>query len=79
MMLRSPPLKKTRDLTKMTTDELYRNLMAYEMRIGTESDQTNNEVAFEAIKKTKYKDNDLDEEIDKFRKKVPERKWKIQR
>jgi hypothetical protein len=26
----------------------------------------NNEVAFKAIKKTKYKDNDLDEEIENF-------------
>jgi hypothetical protein len=38
--------------------------MAYEMRIGIESDQTNNEAAFKSIKKTKDKDNNLDEEIE---------------
>ena len=47
-------------------DELHRTLMAYEMRTSTESDQTNNEAAFKAIKKTKDKDNDLDEEIENF-------------
>jgi hypothetical protein len=55
-------IEETKDLTKMTMDELHGTLMAYEMRTGTESDQTNYEVAF-AIKKTKDKDNDLDEEI----------------
>jgi hypothetical protein len=51
-------IEETRDLTKMTMDELHGSLMAYEMRTGTESDQPNNR---------------------KFRKKVPEGKWKIQR
>jgi uncharacterized lipoprotein YehR (DUF1307 family) len=59
-------IEETRDLTKMTMDELHGILMAYEMRTGTESDQTNNEAAFKAIKKTKDKDNDLDEEIANF-------------
>jgi hypothetical protein len=59
-------IEETRDLTKMTMDELHGNLMAYEMRTGTESDQTNNEAAFKAIKKKKDKDNDLDEEITNF-------------
>jgi hypothetical protein len=59
-------IEETRDLTKMTMDELHGTLMAYEMRTGTESDQTNNESAFKAIKKTKDKDNDLDEEIENF-------------
>jgi hypothetical protein len=59
-------IEETRDLTKMTMDELHGTLMAYEMRIGTESDQTNNEAAFKSIKKTKDKDNDLDEEIANF-------------
>jgi len=59
-------IEETRDLTKMTMDELHGTLMAYEMRTGTESDQTNNEAAFKAIKKTKDKDNDLDEEIANF-------------
>ena len=47
-------------------DELHGFLIAYEMRTGTESDQPNNEAAFKAIKKTKNKDNYLDEEIKKF-------------
>jgi hypothetical protein len=59
-------IEETRDLTKMTMDELHGTLMAYEMRKGTESDQPNNEEAFKAIKKTKYKDNNLDEEIENF-------------
>jgi hypothetical protein len=59
-------IEETRDLTKMTMDELHGTLMAYEMKTGTESDQTNNEVAFKAIKKKKDKDNDLDEEITNF-------------
>jgi hypothetical protein len=50
----------------MTMDELHGTLMAYEMRTGIESDQPNNEVAFKAIKKTKDKDNNLDEEIANF-------------
>jgi hypothetical protein len=54
-------IEETRDLTKMTMDELHGTLMAYEMRTCTESDQTNNEVAFKSIKKTEDKDNDLDE------------------
>jgi hypothetical protein len=56
-------IEETRDLTKMTMDELHGSLIAYEMRIGTKSDQSNNEAAFKAINKTKDKDNDLDEEI----------------
>ena len=59
-------IEETRDLTKMTMDELHGILMAYEMRTSTESDQTNNEATFKAIKKTKDKDNDLDEEIANF-------------
>jgi hypothetical protein len=56
-------IEETRDLTKMTMDELHGILMAYEMRTGIESDQPNNEAAFKAIKKTKDKDKYLDEEI----------------
>jgi hypothetical protein len=56
-------IEETRDLTKMTMDELHGSLIEYEMRTGTKSDQPNNEASFKAIKKTKYKDNDLDEEI----------------
>jgi hypothetical protein len=59
-------IEETRDLTKMTMDELHGSLIAYEMRTGTESDQPNNEATFKAIKKTKDKDNDLDEEIANF-------------
>jgi hypothetical protein len=59
-------IEETRDLTKMTMDELHRSLIAYEMRTGTESHQPNNEAAFKAIKKTKDMDNDLDEEITIF-------------
>jgi hypothetical protein len=59
-------IEETRDLNKMTMDELHGTLMAYEMRTGTKSDQTNNEAAFKSIKKTKDKDNDLDEEIENF-------------
>jgi hypothetical protein len=59
-------IEETRDLTKMTMDELHGYLIAYEMRIGIESDQPNNEGVFKSIKKTKYKDNDLDEEITNF-------------
>jgi hypothetical protein len=59
-------IEETRDLTKMTMDELHGSLIAYEMRIGTESDHLNNEAAIKAIKKTKYKDNDLDEETENF-------------
>ena len=50
----------------MTMDELHGSLIAYEMRTGTKSDQPYNEAAFKAIKKTKDKDNDLDEEISNF-------------
>jgi hypothetical protein len=59
-------IEETRDLTKMTMDELHGSLIAYEMRTGTESDQPNNEAAFKAIKNKKDKDNDLDEEIANF-------------
>jgi hypothetical protein len=59
-------IEETRDLTKMTMDELHGSLIAYEMRTITVSDQPNNEVAFKAIKKTKDKDNELDEEIESF-------------
>jgi hypothetical protein len=44
-------------------DELHGSLIAYEMRTCIESDQPNNEASFKSIKKTKDKDNDLDEEI----------------
>ena len=47
-------------------DELHGSLIAYEMRTGTESDQPNNEATFKAINKTKYRDTDLDEEIENF-------------
>jgi hypothetical protein len=50
-------IEETSDLTKITMDE---------MRTGTESDQPNNEATFKAINKTKDKDNDLDEEITNF-------------
>jgi hypothetical protein len=59
-------IEETRDLTKMTMDELHGSVIAYEMRTSTESDQPSNEVAFKSINKTKYKDNDLDEEIENF-------------
>jgi ketopantoate reductase len=59
-------IEETRDLTKMKMDELHGSLIAYGMRTSTESDQPNNEVAFKSIKKTKDKDNDLDEEIGNF-------------
>jgi hypothetical protein len=59
-------IEETRDLKKMAMDELHGSLISYEMRTGTESDQLNNEEAFKSIKKTKYKDNDLDEEIENF-------------
>jgi uncharacterized lipoprotein YehR (DUF1307 family) len=59
-------IEETRDLTKMTMDELHGSLIAYELRTSTESDQSNNEAVFKDIKKTKEKDNDLDEEIENF-------------
>jgi hypothetical protein len=59
-------IEETRDLNKMTMDELHGSLIEYEMRTGTKSDQPNNEVAFKSIKQTKDKDNDLDEEITNF-------------
>jgi hypothetical protein len=59
-------IEETRDLTKMTMDELYGFLIAYEMRTGTEIYQPNNEAAFKSIKKKKDKDSDLDEEIKNF-------------
>jgi hypothetical protein len=59
-------IEETRDLTKMKMDGLHGSLIAYEMRTGTKSDQLNNEEAFKFINKTKDKDNDLDEEIEKF-------------
>jgi hypothetical protein len=59
-------IEETRDLTKMKMDELHGSLIAYEMRTSIESDQPKNEAAFKSIKKTKYKDNDLDEEISNF-------------
>jgi hypothetical protein len=71
-------IEETRDLTKTAMDELHGSLITYEMRTGAESDQPNNEATFKAIKKTKDKDNDLDEEIKKNCKKLSEGKWKIQ-
>jgi hypothetical protein len=59
-------IEETRDLTKMTMDELHGSRITYEMRTGIESDHPNNEAAFKAIKKTKDKDNDLYEEITIF-------------
>jgi uncharacterized lipoprotein YehR (DUF1307 family) len=59
-------IEETRDLTKMTMDELHGSLIAYEMRTSTESDQPNNEATFKSIKKIKDKDTDLDEEIANF-------------
>jgi hypothetical protein len=59
-------IEETRDLTELTMDELHGSLIAYEMRTGTESDQLKNEASFKAIKKTKNKDDDLDEEIKNF-------------
>ena len=59
-------IEETRDLTKMKMDELHGYIIAYEMRTGTKNDQPNNEATFKSIKKTKYKDNDLDEEITNF-------------
>jgi hypothetical protein len=59
-------IEETRDLKKMTMDELHGSLIAYEMRTGTKSDQPNNEGAFKSIKKKTDKDNDLDEEIKNF-------------
>ena len=59
-------IEETRDLTKMKMDELHGSIIAYEMRTGIGSDHPNNEVSFKAIKKTKYKDNNLDEEIENF-------------
>jgi hypothetical protein len=59
-------IEETMALTKMKMDELHESLIAYEMRTGTKSDQPNNETTFKSIKKTKYKDNDLDEEIENF-------------
>jgi hypothetical protein len=59
-------IKETTDLTKMKMDELHGSLIAYEMRMGTESDHPKNEAAFKAIKKKKDKDNDLDEEITNY-------------
>ena len=50
----------------MTMDELHGTLMAYEMRIGIESDQPNNDPTFKSIKNTKDKDNKLYEEITNF-------------
>jgi hypothetical protein len=63
-------IEETRDLTRMTMDELHGSLIAYEMRTGTESDQPNNEAVFKAINKTKDKDNDLDEDITNFVRKL---------
>ena len=47
-------------------DELHGSIIAYEMRTSTKSQQLNNEATFKSINKTKYKDNDLDEEIENF-------------
>jgi hypothetical protein len=59
-------IEETKDLTKMKMDELHGSLTTYELRIGTKSYQSNNEASFKVIKKTKYKDNDLDEDIANF-------------
>jgi hypothetical protein len=42
-------IEETKDLTKMTMDELHGSLIEYEMRTGTESDQPNNEAAFKYV------------------------------
>jgi hypothetical protein len=59
-------IEETMVLTKMTMDELHGSLITYEMRTCTKSDHPNNEAAFKSIKKTKDKDNDLDEELTNF-------------
>jgi hypothetical protein len=46
-------VEETRDLTKMTMDELHGPLIAYEMRKSTENDQPNNKETFKSINKTK--------------------------
>jgi hypothetical protein len=53
-------IEETRDLTKMTMDELHGSLIAYEIRIGTKSDFPNNATSFKSIKNTKDKDKNLD-------------------
>jgi hypothetical protein len=69
-VLRSLPLRydakvstieETRDLTKMTMDELHGTLTTYEMRTDTENEQPNREATFKATKKTRNKEHRVEE------------------
>jgi hypothetical protein len=69
-VLRSIPLRydvkvsaieETRDLTKMTMDELHGILTAYEMRTNIENGQSNEEVYFKSMKKKRNKEHKVEE------------------
>jgi hypothetical protein len=69
-VLRSLPLRydvkvsaieETRDLAKMTMDELHGTLAAYEMRTDRENEQPNREAPFKVTKKTRNKEHKVEE------------------
>jgi hypothetical protein len=54
-------IEETKDLTKMTMDELHGALIAYEMRKDTENEQPNREASFKSTKKIRNKEHMVEE------------------
>jgi hypothetical protein len=54
-------IEETRDLTKMTMDELHGTLTTYEMRTNTKNGHPNREEYFKYKKKTRNKEHGVDE------------------
>jgi hypothetical protein len=54
-------IEETRDLTKMTMDELHGTLTTYEMRTYTKNRQPNRETTFKATEKIRNKEHRVEE------------------
>jgi hypothetical protein len=57
-------IEETRDLTKMTMDELHGTLTTCEMRTNTKKGHPNRETTFKATKKTRNKECTVEETLD---------------